>query len=107
MIPVEPGHPDGREAHPLEQSTYHLAVLPLSVVGNSREYFSDKLDNEPISGYPYGLLNHIRQTVRSPCASKAAQPADLSDPVRPVDLVDSTVRRFRKGARAIKAETAT
>jgi hypothetical protein len=82
-------------------------VLPLSVVGNSRECSPDKLDNESISGYPYGLLNRIRQTVRTPYAPKAAQPTDLPDPVHPVDLVDSTVRRFRDGSRDFKAETET
>ena len=83
-----------------------IAVLPLSVVDNSGWHSRDKLDIDAVSGYPYGLLINIRQTVRAQNVPETAKLADFPGPVFSLDLVDSTVRSFRKDARASKTEAA-
>jgi hypothetical protein len=83
-----------------------LLVLPLSVVDNSGWHSCDKLDIDPVSGYPYGLLINILQTVRTPDVPKATEPADFPGPMLALDLVDSTTRSFWKDIRASKTEAA-
>ena len=52
----------------------------------------EKLDIDPATRYPYGLLSHIRQTVRTRDVAKTAKLADIPGPVLALDLVDATTR---------------